>query len=670
MEFFRGKILREGKEDFLLGAEVHYFRIEPKLWSRVLEEVREAGCNMVSFYIPWVIHEPEEGLFDFWGRTSPLTNLQGWLNLVRDSGLFAFVRPGPYIYAELTAGGIPEWFFLKYPQASSFVWKRGRLKKVEKVASYLHPNFLLKVRNWYREVFKVLHPFFQTRKGPIAFVQLCNEVPGIQVWGEGMDRNPETLGIGKENGLFPSFLREKYKEISLLNKVYYTRFKSFEEISWEELKKARKERVEKDYEEFYYRKYIPRYFQKLTHFAEENGVDVGLVHNAGNPDWVIPLSPSSQKVSLIHFGVDNYYHLLESRVGARTLSFFCEYGAEVSKTFFEKPVIGWEIECGFWHDYPLVYSSDLYIWLLWHFISGFQGLNLYLFSGEKNPPGVGRFGTYHKYQAPLSGEGKRRAHFYGLWRAFKKLKEEFGWLKDFKPLYDLSLGVGRKDSGKNISHLLFMANLTYRVVDPAQEKNRESISKEIPLWVRAGKKMEPEGEKWLLNFCREGGRLILQKVCAREKLSSFFPWLMEKLKIKEGKKSKISKVKKGKEEIFVEEKPPFLKGEGEVLFETMEGFPAVMGKEWGRGKVIILPFNFSFKFHSQTKFIHSLLNWFGFSPLVRSEKLRGRVFENEEGKRKVVWLNYHPEKVKERVEVLGKKREVEIEPYEIKKVEL
>lgn len=49
-------------------------------------------------------------------------------------------------------------------------------------------------------------------------------VPGVQAWQEGIDRNPETMGLGRETGRFLSFLKEKYRGIKALNKLCRTRF--------------------------------------------------------------------------------------------------------------------------------------------------------------------------------------------------------------------------------------------------------------------------------------------------------------------------------------------------------------------------------------------------------------------------------------------------------------
>ena len=55
----------DGKPVKLLSGAVHYFRLVKEYWEDCLYNLKAMGFNTVETYIPWNIHEPEEGIFDF-----------------------------------------------------------------------------------------------------------------------------------------------------------------------------------------------------------------------------------------------------------------------------------------------------------------------------------------------------------------------------------------------------------------------------------------------------------------------------------------------------------------------------------------------------------------------------------------------------------------------------
>ena len=75
------------KKVFLNSGEIHYFRFSHKLWDKHLKAAKDAGLTCVSSYVPWAWHEPEEGVFDFTGKTLPERNLVGWINKCKEHGL-------------------------------------------------------------------------------------------------------------------------------------------------------------------------------------------------------------------------------------------------------------------------------------------------------------------------------------------------------------------------------------------------------------------------------------------------------------------------------------------------------------------------------------------------------------------------------------------------------
>lgn len=99
----------EIKEDFLLNGQpikiisgaIHYFRMTPSQWEDSLYNLKALGANTVETYIPWNIHEPEEGVYDFEG----MKNIEAFVRLAEKLNLLVILRPSAYICAEWEFGG-------------------------------------------------------------------------------------------------------------------------------------------------------------------------------------------------------------------------------------------------------------------------------------------------------------------------------------------------------------------------------------------------------------------------------------------------------------------------------------------------------------------------------------------------------------------------------------
>lgn len=154
----------EIKEDFYLNNErikivsgaLHYFRIVPDYWLDRLEKLKALGCNTVETYIPWNIHEPFEGIFDF---TSANKDLSKFIKLAQSLNLLVILRPTSYICAEWDFGGLPFWLLKD---------KNIRIRSNNK-------DFLKKVDSYFRELFKIIVPLQITHGGPIIMMQVENE---------------------------------------------------------------------------------------------------------------------------------------------------------------------------------------------------------------------------------------------------------------------------------------------------------------------------------------------------------------------------------------------------------------------------------------------------------------------------------------------------------------
>lgn len=93
----------------IIAGAIHYFRVPREYWRDRLIKLKACGFNTVETYVAWNLHEPKKGEFDY----SDMLDLEAFLSLAEELGLYAIVRPGPYICSEWDFGGLP-WWLLKY----------------------------------------------------------------------------------------------------------------------------------------------------------------------------------------------------------------------------------------------------------------------------------------------------------------------------------------------------------------------------------------------------------------------------------------------------------------------------------------------------------------------------------------------------------------------------
>src|SRR4029453_8192094 len=89
----------------ILSGALHYFRIVPEYWRDRLLKLKACGFNTVEIYVPWNLHEPVEGEFNFKG----IADVVHFIQIADEVGLLVIVRPSPYICAEWEFGGLPSW---------------------------------------------------------------------------------------------------------------------------------------------------------------------------------------------------------------------------------------------------------------------------------------------------------------------------------------------------------------------------------------------------------------------------------------------------------------------------------------------------------------------------------------------------------------------------------
>ena len=96
----------DGRRLNVFSGEFHYWRLpSPGDWRDVFQKMRASGFNAVSLYFFWGLHSTEPGKFDFTG----IKDIDLLLTMAEQEGLYVIARPGPYVNAEISMGGLPAY---------------------------------------------------------------------------------------------------------------------------------------------------------------------------------------------------------------------------------------------------------------------------------------------------------------------------------------------------------------------------------------------------------------------------------------------------------------------------------------------------------------------------------------------------------------------------------
>ena len=123
-----------GEKFRVAAGAMHYFRVPREYWRDRLLKIKACGCNTVETYVAWNLHEPREGEYTF----ADNLDLDGYLSLIEELGMYAIVRPGPYICSEWEFGGLP-WWLLRYDDMALRCMNDRYLEKVDRWFDRLAP---------------------------------------------------------------------------------------------------------------------------------------------------------------------------------------------------------------------------------------------------------------------------------------------------------------------------------------------------------------------------------------------------------------------------------------------------------------------------------------------------------------------------------------------------
>lgn len=669
----RRKFLINGKEEFLYGGELHYYRVPKSEWRDRLTKLKDAGCNLVSSYVPWVWHEIEEGIYDFTGETRGERDLKAFLELVKEFGLYCIVRPGPYVMAEVRFHGIPNWLLDTYPEAISQT--SGGEEHRTRVVSYRHPVFLEKTKKWYEAVNKVLAPEQIEQGGSIIMYQLCNEI-GMFHWVSNVsDYNPDTLEK------FAEHLTSKYGTIDQFNAHYQVEVPSFDHFIG-----AYKEGLSEHYPSFHYewgefrREYIKDYTGDLRRYAKDSGITVPFIINVhGFTDISIysrgihyPIG-LSQLYSTAEFddvviagdfypgriGYDNYHDLVLSTTFTRAIS------------QDDQPIFSAEFQSGRLADRPRLYPQDLDLNTRTCVAHGMNALNYYMFVAGENYENIGLFGSRHEWQAPIDSKGGLRPnyakaqHLGELFKTIgtklidtsKKIHTYVGfnpddYMTEVVEDRDRALvgdSIGKRDhiSYDGILRLLVSSNIQFEAIDLLKDFSVEDIPS---LWVFSNKRMDGDLQKRLADYVKQGGKLILYpELPTKDLLGNPCRTLVDQLDLGEwevvgGHADYIDVL--DIDAVNIKQRLHFTRFEGEPIAtftRTGKNEVAAYKKPYGHGQILVLGIAMGHDYNYQLDVIRRIAGEMGIKGHLQSTNPDLSLIERSNGKESFLFISNYDE---------------------------
>nr|XP_035121046.2 beta-galactosidase-1-like protein 3 isoform X5 [Callithrix jacchus] len=132
----------EGHKFLIFGGSIHYFRVPREYWRDRLLKLKACGFNTVTTYVPWNLHEPERGRFDFSGNLDLDWLLQDPQLLLRTTNK-GFIEAVEKYFDHLIPRVIP----LQYRQGGPVIAVQveneyGSFNKDKKYMPYLHKAML------------------------------------------------------------------------------------------------------------------------------------------------------------------------------------------------------------------------------------------------------------------------------------------------------------------------------------------------------------------------------------------------------------------------------------------------------------------------------------------------------------------------------------------------
>ena len=140
-------LLINGKRVIIKSGAFHYFRTPGvEMAKDRFLKMKAGGYNTVDIYFNWNYHSLKPGEYDFTG----IKDVRKILKAAQDAELYIIARPGPFINAEVNAGGLPFWL-LKMDD----VVPRNRIG----TEHHYSEKYMEYIAEWYDQIIPIINEF-------------------------------------------------------------------------------------------------------------------------------------------------------------------------------------------------------------------------------------------------------------------------------------------------------------------------------------------------------------------------------------------------------------------------------------------------------------------------------------------------------------------------------
>lgn len=477
VRFGQNGIIIDGREIPLYSGSIHYWRIERKHWEKVLDLGRQMGFGIIETYIPWSVHEIQPGIYDF-GEKDERKDLEGFLSLCEQKGLWVIVRPGPHINAEMTLFGYPEWILqdeeiqARTPQGTSVVYPY--VTKQFAVPSYASEKLYLKTEEYFRMLWPILkrHSY---PAGNIVAVQADNETCYF------FRERPYVMDYSRDSiDLYRKMLEQKYGSVEKLSETYGRDYTDFTEV----LPPAGYEEGDSSLEYYYdwaeYKEYQILYaLERMTGILGKMELGIPVFHNCAYQNYTpVSVQRAERIPGLSVAGIDAYPEpcdtgMLKQRIrylaGSSRLPFVPEFGS------------------GSWFDRGEVLSArEEEFGYLYAFMNGMKAVNFYMLAERDRWTGC-----------PITCDGRVRESYSQLFeRLLDGLKRQEAFRCQRKPevLLLRNYDMGRL---KACMSRMDLNTLSSNIFIQGPDIPPSLLAAEEPGWVEMDRNPETYEEDWI-----------------------------------------------------------------------------------------------------------------------------------------------------------------------------